>query len=315
MLGNKLLFNKELSLYCSVTDKPITLVGIMIDYGFGSKELARGYAHLFEHMVIKSNKKYFDYLENNNVVFNANTQEDYMLFTFIDFKSGFLEKEIDALKSIILSDFTSEDLETEKKTIQQEHLFRCERYTKESIDNALGSVDEISEFSLDKLNEYQKTILSSQKLLLITKQSEQLEVDLAKLNKYDIHDKWYEDIKIIEAKKLNDKTILKFKKSIASNILLYNLKILCMCSLDRESIEVSTDENYITVKLSFSKEKFISMLSEKKQSFSRYVLYLDSIKMYYQEIANLIRNIDMDFDIEKSYFSNWEVKILEKITQ
>lgn len=315
MLGNKFLFNKDLSLYCSVTDKPVTLAGIIINYGFESKELERGYAHLIEHMVIKSNQKYFEYLEENGVIFNAGTQEDCILFTFIDFKSGFLENEIDTLKNILFTEFASEDLETEKKTIAQEHLYRCERYTKKAIDEAMGSIDEISAFNLDKLNKYRKTILASYKLLLINQHSEQLKEDFVELRKQHINNDWYKDIEIESVVESDEKISIKFEKNIFSEMLLYNLKILCMCSFCGENIKIIRDEKHVTVEISFSKEKFISLLSEKKQSFSRYILFLDSIKMYYQEIAYIIRNIGFDFDLEKSYFSDWEVKILEKITQ
>lgn len=312
MILNRLLCNKDLALYCSVTKMPITLASIMIGYGYGSKEIDRGYAHLFEHMVIKSNQKYFNSLEEKGINYNAETQKDKILFTFIGFNGDILENEILNLRKIFDTEFRSDDLETEKKTIIQEYLYRSKAFTKESIEAAIGSIENIKAFSIEKLNDVKDKILVKSDIMYITGHPEKITDKFRELENLNLNENWYENVIIQDIYESDDGIFLELSENVYAEMFIHNLNILCMCSFKKENIEVHRYDNKCFVKLMFSGERLIDILKEKHNSFSRYILFLDTIKVYYQELANFISDIGVNYDLEKCYYSQWEVKLFEK---
>lgn len=313
MIGNELLTDNKGWLYCDITDNPISLASIIIPYGYSSHELERGYAHLMEHMFIRSNQDYFNTLESQGIIYNAETQAEKTLFTFVDFNGNVLDNEIENLGNILKAEFRQEDLDIEKKTIAQEYLYRASTCAIEAVNEAIGTQEEIKAFSLKGLSAAREAISKHHKVLYISPAPQRLKRILKASEKQDLTNDWYKHINIENISSDDNSMTIVLKNDIYSELLAYSLNILCMCSFEQGKMEQRKNNDFIEIKLRFNKEKLTAMLKDKKKSFSRYIIYLDTIKVYYQELASCINNIGLDFDAEKCYLSNWEVRLLEDI--
>lgn len=311
MIGKKLLTDINNALFCNIIENPVTLASIIIPYGYSSKEYERGYAHLIEHMVIQSNQDYFNQLESQGIIYNAETQAEQINFTFIDFKSDTLLNETKNLSNILKTEFRQEALDIEKKTIYQEHLYRSSTFSPDSVNAALGTVEEIKNFNLDKLKKSRDIALQKYKVLLIDPHPERLGKELKTVPVYTINDNWYKNI-VITHFESNDKSInIQLKKDIYAELFVYALRILSMCSFDAYEIEHLRNENFINVKLPFGKEEFLKMIKDKDKIFSRYILYLGTLKVYHQELAYCVNNIGVDFETQQCFMNDWEEKVIE----
>lgn len=313
MIENNLLTDSKGCLYCDIKDNPLSLASIILPYGYSSSEFERGYAHLMEHMVIRSNQDYFNFLESQGIIYNAETQAEKTLFTFLDFSRKVLDNEIDHLENILKTEFCQEDLDIEKKTIAQEYLYRTSICTFEAVNEAIGTPEEISRFDLKGLSTAREAALKHHKMLYISPAPERLKKILKKSKRQELTNDWYKKINILNISS-NENTInIRLKNDIYSELLAYSLNILCTCSFEQYKMGRHKNDDTIEIKLYFNKEQLIAMFKDKKKSFSRYIIYLDTIKVYYQELASCINNIGLDFDVEKCYMSSWEVKLLESL--
>ena len=142
--------------------------------------------------------------------------------------------------------------------------------------------------------------------------SEKITDKFRELENLNLNENWYENVIIQDIYESDDGIFLELSENVYAEMFIHNLNILCMCSFKKENIEVHRYDNKCFVKLMFSGERLIDILKEKHNSFSRYILFLDTIKVYYQELANFISDIGVNYDLEKCYYSQWEVKLFEK---
>ena len=311
MIGKKLLTDISNTLFCNIVEDPVTLASIIIPYGYSSKEYERGYAHLIEHMVIQSNQEYFNMLESNGIIYNAETQAEQINFTFIDFNSDTLLHETEHLGDILKTEFTQKALDIEIKTIYQEHLYRSSTFSLDSVNTALGTVEEINNFDLEKLKKARDIALQKYKLLFINPEPKRLGKELKKAPVYRINDNWYKNIVITHFENNGNSINIRLKKDIYAELFVYALRILSMCSFDAYEIEHLRSENFIDIKLPFGKEEFLKMIKDKDKIFSRYILYLSTMKVYHQELAYCVNNIGVDFETHKCFMNEWEEKVIE----
>lgn len=293
-------------------DKSISIIGIIIPFGYTSENIEPGYAHLFEHMIIKSGQKYFDHLESKGINYNAETQENQILFTFIDFNKNILVNEKENIKNILNVNFTLDDLEAEKKMIQQEYIYLQSRFDNALLDKSLGSINQISKFDLSKLNYYKKHVFNTFITLYMDKVPENLMNSTETISNLYIDDNWYNKIRI-ESATYNENSIqLKISNNIYSKLFIYNLRVLCNYSYNPVKIDVYNKNNNYYIQVNDSITNFINKIQNKEKAYKRYILLMDTIKICYQEIAYQIAEIRENYDISKCYFSNWEAIFFDK---
>lgn len=313
MTGNMILTDSTCRLYYNKKNSPVSLASVILPYGYKSKELKRGYAHLIEHMIIRCNMDYFNQLESRGIIYNAETQAEKTLFTFLDFDGKVLDNEVEHLGKLLECEFGQNALDIEKKTIAQEHLYRASMYSIKSVNEAIGTPEEINQFSLESLIEARKAMMKSHKVLYISPSTKRFKNVLKVCANQELTDDWYKNISIENISEDENSINIILKNDIYSELLAYSLNILCMCSFEHGKIEHYKNGDRIMIILHFNRDKFLSMIKDKSKSFSRYIIYLDTIKVYYQELADCINNIGLDFDAEKCYMSRWEVRLLEKL--
>lgn len=225
--------------------------------------------------------------------------------------SDTLLHETEHLGDILKTEFTQKALDIEKKTIYQEHLYRSSTFSLDSVNTALGTVEEINNFDLEKLKKARDIALQKYKLLFINPEPKRLGKELKKAPVYRINDNWYKNIVITHFENNGNSINIRLKKDIYAELFVYALRILSMCSFDAYEIEHLRSENFIDIKLPFGKEEFLKMIKDKDKIFSRYILYLSTMKVYHQELAYCVNNIGVDFETHKCFMNEWEEKVIE----
>ncbi len=315
MFNDKLTISKNNNEFALEIKKNITIITFVVPYGFESKEMDVGYAHLLEHMIIKSNQNYFDYLENRGVNYNAETQDNQIVFTFIDFDRKVLKAEVNKIRDIFKVKFKESEFESEKKVIEQEYLYQKNKYSEDSIKRSIGSLSTISEFNLNKLNQYKKYISEKVKLLFIDTSPNDYIKGNTLFIKSNIELDWYKKINILEVDVEKNNMEIKLEKNIYSDILVYNLKVINEYTIEKSEIKILNDKNYYYLIISDNLEKILLKAGNKKKAFTRYYLLLDTIKILSKECIYFITNMDTNYDLKRCYYDNWEGWFIEQIAK
>ena len=139
--------------YLAYYDSPVNIIKVLFLAGYKNQEIKRGYVHLLEHLFLKNNYKFLTDLELDGGFYNGLTEANKMELIIYgisdeDFQS-FMFEEILNFDEIIISD---QLFENEKKVIEEEYYTLILDHPVEEVEQTIGSLEDIQNFSLDEVN-------------------------------------------------------------------------------------------------------------------------------------------------------------------
>ena len=161
-------------------DSPIDILKLIVPIGFDTQEVDTGYAHLIEHLVIRSNYDILGDIEVHGGWFNGTTREHEMeIVIYCDPDSGdySVEELVDKLR-LTFKNLTQKEFEEELDVIQKEYSALILRDAPESVGRRIGNLSQIGMFELDKAEDIISKYVEQVGFLLISgryKSSEQEE--------------------------------------------------------------------------------------------------------------------------------------------
>lgn len=296
-------------------DSDVVVIKFLIPLGFADLIQKSGYAHLIEHMIVQSNKKYLTYLEKQGIQFNAETKDSMTEYIFIELQDGILQEELDSgnLEEIFETEFEQRGLSIEKNTILQEHLLLCSRLDEAEVNEMIGSREEIEEFELDKakkIHEGQEGTYST----IIFGKLEQEDREDARLEKMIFEEDWIEKVNFEEIIRQDDKVEIHVKKDRYGEVLSYCLRILFCGMVTDYALKIIHKSDIIKIVIKGDIRQLREVNQYKENAYHHYYLLLTSFKYLCNEVTYVTRYLEGDPDIEKTYFqSNWEEKLCDKI--
>lgn len=160
------------NMYKLFYNSSIDVIKILFPIGFYSEEIEQGYAHFIEHILIRNNYNILKNIELNGGWFNGTTHENNMEI-IIYLNSNALEynnsdkiiKEIN-LFNLNLSKY---DIENEIKVIKNEYETLLVNNNKDSIEQRIGSIEQIEKFNIDKVEYILKNIIQNIRIYMFSK--------------------------------------------------------------------------------------------------------------------------------------------------
>ena len=311
MIRSKLdnIIKKNNEYICNIDSKSI-VVKYIVPLGYLNNCVPTGYAHLLEHLYIKSNYRYLEELEGLGVQFNGVTKERYMEIILIDPSGEIIEKELNNYKldNLFKSNFTNKDLEIEKNTIIQEHKILQKNMSYNDVNIMLGSIDEIKNFELDILNNFREDIEKDIKKIVFKNLKNN---SIHSANKIE----WVRSVNILEFFKGKDSVKLVLEDDFYARILIYVIKILLDSVYKLNDMKINNNNSMITVVIPVSYDRLIDIISNYKiNSYNRYKLKLEaSFKFLSDEVTYLVNHFhNYRFINELYYLDDWENILYEK---
>lgn len=275
------------------------ILNILFDYGYSSDD-SIGYAHLLEHMIVKANQEEWSFYRNNGVQFNAVTDEDATVYTFLNLRnSNFLykkRKEIgETFRNIQIQNIEQGLFVNEKATILEELSILERQFSTEIATRMLGNRDEIKNFTIGKMEDIYAAYYNSMIGIYIgnLKNKKKNFIPIYKNRKFNFS-------KSIVIKKKEYEYYLK--ECFETHIILFFLHICYISQLSREwDMEVHKDAVGRSVKFN-GQIKIV----QKSHILNRYCLLCTNLKMYMDEIKYIVMNDLLELNIEKAFFRDWE---------
>lgn len=296
-------------------DSDVVVIKFLIPLGFADLIQKSGYAHLIEHMIVQSNKKYLTYLEKQGIQFNAETKDSMTEYIFIELQDGILQEELDSgnLEEIFETEFEEEGLSIEKNTILQEHLLLCSRLDEAEVNEMIGSRKEIEEFELNRAKKIHKEQEGKYSTIIFGK-FEQEDREDARLEKMIFEEDWIEKVSFEEIIREDNKVEIHVKKDKYGEILSYCLKILFCGMVRNYALKIVHKSDTIKIVLKGDISQLREVNQYKENAYYHYYLLLTSFKYLCNEVTYVARYLEGNPDIEKTYFqSDWEEKLCDKI--
>lgn len=296
-------------------DSDITVVKFVIPLGFADMIQRSGYAHLIEHMIIQTNKKYLTYLEKQGIQFNAETKDCLTEYIFIDLQSKILLEELKTgnLEKIFDTGFEENSLAIEKGTIAQEHLLLSNQMEEAEVSKMIGSPEEIANFQLEKADKIRQKNYSKYDTMVFANSFH--ETPILKGGNIAVDEmNWFEKVDFLAISRFSNGIELKLKRDLYSEILTYCLRIWFCDMLKEYRLKVEHSMEQIHLKIVGNIENIESMVQYKQNAYHYYYLLLTSFKYLCNEVTYVTQHLTNPMDIEKIYMeNNWEGKFCEKI--
>lgn len=296
-------------------DSDVVVIKFLIPLGFADLIQKSGYAHLIEHMIVQSNKKYLIYLEKQGIQFNAETKDSMTEYIFIELQDGILQDELSSgdLEQIFETEFEEKGLSIEKNTILQEHLLLCSRLEEAEVNEMIGSREEIEKFELDrakKIHNEQDGKYST----IIFGNFEQDDREDFRLKKMTFEEDWIEKVTFEEVIRGEHKVEILVKKDKYGELLSYCLKILFCGMVTDYALKIVHKSEHIRIVIKGEVSRLKEVNRYKENAYHHYYLLLTSFKYLCNEVTYVARYLEGNPDIEKTYFkSDWEEKFCDKI--
>ncbi len=296
-------------------DSDVVVIKFLIPLGFADLIQKSGYAHLIEHMIVQSNKKYLTYLEKQGIQFNAETKDSMTEYIFIELQDGILQEELDSgnLEEIFETEFEQKGLSIEKNTILQEHLLLCSRLDEAEVNEMIGSREEIEEFELNKAKKIHAGQEGTYSTIIFGKLEQENRED-ARLEKMIFEEEWIEKVSFEEIIRQGNKVEIHVKKDQYGEVLSYCLRILFCGMVTDYALKIVHKSDIIKIVLEGNIRQLREVNQYKENAYHHYYLLLTSFKYLCNEVTYVTRYLEGDPDIEKTYFqSDWEEKLCDKI--
>lgn len=296
-------------------DSDVVVIKFLIPLGFADLIQKSGYAHLIEHMIVQSNKKYLTYLEKQGIQFNAETKDSMTEYIFIELQDGILQEELDSgnLEEIFETEFEQKGLSIEKNTILQEHLLLCSRLDEAEVNEMIGSREEIEEFELNKAKKIHEGQEGTYSTIIFGKLEQENRED-ARLEKMIFEEDWIEKVSFEEMIRQDNKVEIHVKKDRYGEVLSYCLRILFCGMVTDYALKIVHKSDIIKIVLEGNIRQLREVNQYKENAYHHYYLLLTSFKYLCNEVTYVTRYLEGDPDIEKTYFqSDWEEKLCDKI--
>lgn len=296
-------------------DLDVVVIKFLIPLGFADLIQKSGYAHLIEHMIVQSNKKYLTYLEKQGIQFNAETKDSMTEYIFIELQDGILQEELDSgnLEEIFETEFEQKGLSIEKNTILQEHLLLCSHLDEAEVNEMIGSREEIEEFELDKAKKIHEGQEGTYSTIIFGKLEQENRED-ARLEKMIFEEDWIEKVSFEEIIRQDNKVEIHVKKDRYGEVLSYCLRILFCGMVTDYALKIVHKSDIIKIVLEGNIRQLREVNQYKENAYHHYYLLLTSFKYLCNEVTYVTRYLEGDPDIEKTYFqSDWEEKLCDKI--
>lgn len=296
-------------------DSDVVVIKFLIPLGFADLIQKSGYAHLIEHMIVQSNKKYLTYLEKQGIQFNAETKDSMTEYIFIELQDGILQEELDSgnLEEIFETEFEQKGLSIEKNTILQEHLLLCSRLDEAEVNEMIGSREEIEEFELDKAKKIHEGQEGTYSTIIFGKLEQENRED-ARLEKMIFEEEWIEKVSFEEIIRQDNKVEIHVKKDRYGEVLSYCLRILFCGMVTDYALKIVHKSDIIKIVLEGNIRQLREVNQYKENAYHHYYLLLTSFKYLCNEVTYVTRYLEGNPDIEKTYFqSDWEEKLCDKI--
>lgn len=323
----KSLIRRDKHTFLFTMDVDVDAILITQDFGYLSDKRAafRGYAHLLEHMTIKSNNDYLNSLEKRGLIFNAETQEYLTCYIFLDLDGSIIVNELNrgVLYNLFCSDYTEEELEIERKTIIEEHALITNTMGKRNADLMLGSVEKIKEFNLDTLLATRKKRYSKHIYIIMGNKNNFTEQFFYKQSLVNFDIDWYKKIQVLDIKYYKRYPVIELSVNFYSEFFVYCLRIL-FCSIEEVNTQLKIYRTYNRIKiqlvgnLRLLKDAIISTTKYKEHAYFRYYMNLSSFKYLYTELIYITKYLSPFIELnglefEKVFFSvPWEMEFYEK---
>lgn len=296
-------------------DSDVVVIKFLIPLGFADLIQKSGYAHLIEHMIVQSNKKYLTYLEKQGIQFNAETKDSMTEYIFIELQDGILQEELDSgnLEEIFETEFEQKGLSIEKNTILQEHLLLCSRLDEAEVNEMIGSREEIEEFELNKAKKIHEGQEGTYSTIIFGKLEQENRED-ARLEKMIFEEDWIEKVSFEEIIRQDNKVEIHVKKDRYGEVLSYCLRILFCGMVTDYALKIVHKSDIIKIVLEGNIRQLREVNQYKENAYHHYYLLLTSFKYLCNEVTYVTRYLEGNPDIEKTYFqSDWEEKLCDKI--
>lgn len=266
-----------------------SIAAYVIPLGYSNQKGHNGYAHLFEHMVIRANARYLQELEHMNVVFNASTANDHIIFMFVDYGDNTALQEYTSghLANIFNADFLEDDLAIERSTIIQELLYRQNEPLYHDVNEKLGTIADIESFNLVMLNELKSYFLKnavgviSSRTLEIKDSTSLSDIAIAASKSSDCV---LSDKKRIRLNMSEGGLEITFLKDADFELLIHMIRILYLRIGDKRDLRICRRNGDISVIVNDTKLGFLERLAQAKLYRDQYILQLCSMRFYLDEI-------------------------------
>lgn len=266
-----------------------SIAAYVIPLGYSNQKGRNGYAHLFEHMVIRANARYLQKLEHMNVVFNASTADDHIIFMFVDYGNKTTLREYDSghLAAIFNADFLEDDLAIERSTITQELLYRQNEPLYYDVNEKLGTIADIESFDLTVLNELKSHFLKSAVGIISSSTLEResstslsdIAIAASKSSDYILSGK-----KQISLSMSEGDLEINFLKDADFELLIHMIRILYLRIGDKRGLRICRNDDNVSIIVNDTRLSFLERLAQAKLYRDQYILQLCSMRFYLDEI-------------------------------